>query len=512
MANRAHLRKLQPEREDPREHGRPARVGVGVAAKASLQTGETPVLPAICNFRRCALANPEGFGQNGRMSGKHPRREVDFIPEDFPQGIRAAVVLIAGAALVGALTGVIGTAFLISLKAGSGWFADIRSVLTGWPPLLGWLTLTSLVTVATMLAAWLVRRFAPNAGGSGIPDVEKVLRGTEGPHHARVLPVKFFGGWLALSCGLLLGREGPTVQMGAVIGERVGRFFPHLQGAWKSLMAAGSGAGLATAFNAPVGGTIFILEEVFRKITPLTFILAATAASVSIFLQRAVFHMPQDYAVPIIPGAPSLAAGLFFAFGAGVGFLGVLYNRLLLRLLKFSKGLGERGTRMKVVAIGAVMGTLAWFAPTWVGGGDDITQTVLAGHPELLMLAAMAVARFFLGPVCYSAGTPGGLFAPVVAMGALVGAVAGSFLHALTPDLVPSPLAFAVAGMAAFFTASVRAPLTGIVICLEMTGCYGLFFPMLATCLGAYLVPTLLKDRPIYDALADLSAKSNPRG
>lgn len=416
------------------------------------------------------------------------------------------MVLIAGAVLVGALTGLVGTAFLVSLKAGSGWFGQIRSALGGWPPVLGWLALTSLVTASTMLAAWMVRRFAPNAGGSGIPDVEKVLRGTAVPHHAGVLPVKFFGGWLALSCGLLLGREGPTVQMGAVIGERVGRLFPHVQGAWKSLMAAGSGAGLATAFNAPVGGTIFILEEVFRKITPLTFILAASAAAVSIFLQRAVFHMPQDYAVPVVPEAPALAAGLFFVFGAGVGVLGVVYNRLLLRLLWFSRGLGAAGTRWKAAVIGAVIGTLAWFAPDWVGSGDEITQNVLAGHRELLVLAAMAFARFFLGPLSYSAGTPGGLFAPVVAMGALVGALAGSILHALSPDLVPSPLAFAVAGMAAFFTASVRAPLTGLVICLEMTGCYGLFFPMLATCLGAYLIPTLLKDRPIYDALADLTA------
>ena len=480
--------------------------------KAELQTYFLKAEFVFATLGDCALANPGGFRQNGRMSGKHPRREVDFIPEDFPQGIRAAVVLIAGAALVGALTGLVGTGFLVSLRAGSGWFADIRSALAGWPPVLGWLALTSLVTFSTMLAAWMVRRFAPNAGGSGIPDVEKVLRGTAAPHHAGVLPVKFFGGWLALSCGLLLGREGPTVQMGAVIGERVGRMFPHLQGAWKSLMAAGSGAGLATAFNAPVGGTIFILEEVFRKITPLTFILAATAASVSIFLQRAIFHMPQDYAVPVVPGTPAMAAGLFFVFGVGVGLLGVFYNRLLLRLLAFSRGLGAVGTRWKTAGIGAVIGTLAWFAPTWVGGGDDITQTVLAGHPELLFLAAIASVRFFLGPLCYAAGTPGGLFAPVVAMGALVGALAGSLLHALAPDLVPSPLAFAVAGMAAFFTASVRAPLTGIVICLEMTGCFGLFFPMLATCLGAYLVPTLLRDRPIYDALADLTASPEPRG
>ncbi len=437
------------------------------------------------------------------MTHKRAKREVDFIPEDFPEGKAPALWLVFGAVIVGALTGLIGTGFLLALRAGGSWFSALITALSSWPPVLGWLVIASLVATATATAAWLVRRFAPNAGGSGVPDVEKVLRGHSQPHHAHVLPVKFLGGWLALSAGLLLGREGPTVQMGAVIGERVGRFFPRLEGAWKSLMAAGAGAGLATAFNAPVGGTIFILEEVFRKITPLTFTLAGTAACAAIFLQRAVFHMPQDYTVPVLPEAPAAAVGLFFVFGAVVGVLGLLYNRVLLKLLAFSAHLEGVSPNAKAAAVGAVVGTVAWLAPSWVGGGDSITQTILDEHPELFVLAGMAFVRFFLGPLSYAAGTPGGLFAPVVAMGALVGSAAGTFLHALYPELVPAPLAFAVAGMAAFFTASVRAPLTGIVICLEMTSCYALFFPMLAACLGAYLIPTLAKNLPIYDALAD---------
>lgn len=452
------------------------------------------------------VARGTDFRQAFTMTHRRAKQEVDFIPEDFPAGKAAALWLVFGAAIVGALTGLVGTAFLLALRAGGRGFAAILASLSGWPPVLGWLVVAALVASATTLAAWLVRRFAPNAGGSGVPDVEKVLRGHSQPHHARVLPVKFLGGWLALSAGLLLGREGPTVQMGAVIGERIGRFFPRLEGAWKSLMAAGAGAGLATAFNAPVGGTIFILEEVFRKITPLTFTLAATAACVAIFLQRAVFHLPQDYTVPVLPEAPAASVGLFFLFGAVVGVLGMLYNRVLLKLLDFCAHLEGVSPNAKAAGVGLVVGTVAWLAPSWVGGGDAITQTILDAQTGLFVLAGMAFVRFFLGPLSYAAGTPGGLFAPVVAMGALVGSAAGTLLHATHPDLVPSPMAFAVAGMAAFFTASVRAPLTGIVICLEMTSCYALFFPMLAACLGAYLVPTLAKNLPIYDALAERPA------
>lgn len=435
-------------------------------------------------------------------SGGHDQGEMDFIPEDFPSAPGPALILLLGAVVVGILTGLVGTAFLLLLRKGDALRGALTDSLHVWPPFFGWLALSILVAAAVSSAAWMVEKFAPTARGSGVPYVEKILRGNGQPRHAWVIPVKFLGGWLALSAGLVLGREGPLVQIGAVIGEKVGRQFPGLRGAWKSLMAAGSGAGLATAFNAPVGGTIFVLEEVFRKVTPLTFILTATAASVSVYLQRAVFHMPQDYAVPVIPEAPPQAVWLFFLFGLATGILGVLYNRLLLAFLAAAANLKKIPVPLRAAAIGFLMGSFAWFAPKWIGGGDDITQSILASRSEVWLLLGIASLRFFLGPLSYSAGTPGGLFAPIIALGAIVGAASGSLNHALLPALAPSPLAFAVAGMAAFFTATIRAPLTGIVICLEMTGCYSLFFPMLATCLGAYLIPTLLKDAPIYDALA----------
>jgi CIC family chloride channel protein len=435
--------------------------------------------------------------------------EVDFESGEFPSGVRAALALVAGAVFVGAVTGLLGTVFLIALKAGDRMRMALGAELAGWPA--GWLVLACVVASASAAAAWMVGKFAPNAKGSGIPDVENVLRGTMRPHHARVLPVKFLGGWLALSSGLLLGREGPTVQMGAVVGEKIGRRVPGRPGAWKPLMAAGAGAGLATAFNAPVGGTIFILEEVLRKVTPLTFTLAATATTAAIFVQRAVFHMPRDYAVAAMPEPPAASVWAFFLFGALAGFLGVAYNRLLLGILAAAGKFRAVPMPARAALIGFVVGTVGWFAPGRTGGGDDLTQAILANSPTAAVLLSIGLARFFLGPLSYAAGTPGGLFAPVVALGALLGAAGGSALHAVMPGAVPCPIAFAVAGMAAFFTATVRAPITGLVICLEMTGCYTLFFPMLAACLGAYLIPTLLRNEPIYDALAKASGPEKIR-
>jgi chloride channel protein, CIC family len=160
----------------------------------------------------------------------------------------------------------------------------------------------------------------------------------------------------------------------------------------------------------------------------------------------------------------------------------------------------------RAALIGILVGTVAWFVPEWVGGGDAITQSVLHGGGVAGTLMAVVMVRFLLGPLSYAAGTPGGLFAPIMALGALLGVGIGTGFTQLLPELVPQPLAFALAGMATFFTATVRAPLTGIVICLEMAGNYVMFFPMLAACLAAYLVAEILRDVPIYDALASLSS------
>jgi CIC family chloride channel protein len=203
---------------------------------------------------------------------------------------------------------------------------------------------------------------------------------------------------------------------------------------------------------------------------------------------------------------------VYLALGAALGLAGALYNKILLVLVSARNPLQKISAPPRALLIGGIVGAVAWFLPNDATGGDSLTQQVLQGYGTAGLLLTIAIARFFMGPLSYAAGTPGGLFAPVVALGALLGAAFGQSLHALWPDLAPSPAAFAVAGMAAFFSATIRAPLTGIVICLEMTGCYGLFLPMLATCLGAYLVPTLLRIEPIYDALSLKSKGSLSRG
>ena len=404
--------------------------------------------------------------------------------------------------MIGALTGLVGVAFLRGLQIGNRLRLDLVDRLAGLPTGVGPAVFAAVGGACAAFAAWLVCRFSPSAAGSGIPHVETVLRGSGQPNHRLVLPVKFFGGLVALSSGLVLGREGPLVQMGAVIGDRFGRFFTGLEDAWKPLMAAGSSAGVAAAFNAPVGATVFIVEEVLKKATPLPFTLAAAAAVASAGVQRGVFGMAEEYSAPGAVAGPITNLWVYVTLGVVLGILGVIYNRVILALVAPRSPLKRLPAVRRALVIGVIVATVGWFLPDDVTGGDVLTEEVLSGQLGLTLLVAVALVRFVTGPLSYAAGTPGGIFAPIIALGALGGGAYGMIFHSVSPELVPSVAAFAVAGMAAFFTASVSAPLTGIVICLEMTGCYQLFLPMLAACFGSYATSKLLRSEPIYDALA----------
>jgi CIC family chloride channel protein len=154
------------------------------------------------------------------------------------------------------------------------------------------------------------------------------------------------------------------------------------------------------------------------------------------------------------------------------------------------------------------VGILAWFAPALVGGGDAITQRTLVGADILSLVALAFLLRFGLGAISYAAGTPGGLFAPLLVLGAQSGLLFGAACRVMLPNLHLQPESFAVVGMAALLTGVVRAPVTGIVLVTEMTNDVTMLLPMLGACFTAMLVPTLLRDEPIYDALREHMLRS----
>jgi CIC family chloride channel protein len=400
--------------------------------------------------------------------------------------------------VTGAVTGFVAAAFRLALGRGD----ILRNALISWAhqiPLPGFVLATATMAGVTALAVWLVRRSGQPAAGSGIPHVEAVIDRELPPALFLLLPVKFVGGLLAIGAGLALGREGPSVQMGANLGSFWAKSFRLPEADHLSLVAAGAGAGLATAFNAPIAGAVFVLEELVRRFDTRIAVAGLGASSAAIAVARLLIGQEPDFKVAPLPYAGHWSGLLFAALGVLAGLAGVAYNRAIVGSCAVADH-SRWQPELRAAAIGAVVGALAWFTPWMVGGGDALTQNVLAGNAGLALPLAFAV-RFLLGPVSYAAGTPGGLFAPMLVLGSQLGMAFGFLCQFALGDAGAPPLSFALAGIAAFFAAVVRSPVTGIVLSIELTAAFNQLLPMLWACFAAMAVATLPGNPPIYDSL-----------
>jgi CIC family chloride channel protein len=404
------------------------------------------------------------------------------------------------APVAGAASGLVGAIFRLTLEQADR-FRDAVIAAGHDRGIAGFLLVASSCAAAVAIAAWLVRRFSPYASGSGIPHIEAALDEEVPPAPSGLIPVKFFGGVLAIGAGLALGREGPSVQMGAAIAHVVGKVSRRSWPDRRVLLAAGAGAGLATAFNSPIAGAVFVLEELVRRFETRIAIAALGASAAAIAVARALLGDAPDFTVEPLAYVGVQTWPLFVALGAAAGLAATLYNSALLRTLAVVDRLGRWPVELRAGAIGAAVGALAWFVPELVGGGDDITQRTLVGGAALTIIPLAFVLRFALGAVSYAAATPGGLFAPILVLGAQLGVLSGALCRLAFPDLNIDPIAFAVVGMAAFFTGVVQAPITGIVLVIEMTASFTMLLPMLGACFAAMLVPNLLHGAPIYESL-----------
>jgi CIC family chloride channel protein len=415
--------------------------------------------------------------------------------------LNSRVVRISVASLAtGLLIGGVGGAFRLLLNKAD----ELRNEMVLWAhrwPYAGWLVPVAVGLIGAALARWLVIRFAPTAGGRGVQRVEAVFRGEVQPYRLSIVLVKFFGGLLAIGSGLALGREGPTVQMGASLSSLISRFLIKHDDDAKVVMAAGAGAGLGVAFNAPIGGSVFVFEELALTFTPWLLMGTLAAAYLAVWTMRLFLGNHLDFVVSQVSLAAVLKVWPFLVLGGTLGAVGALYNSTIIGLLRACDRLFRVSTLLRAAVIGATVGLVAWFAPALVGGGDNLTQGVLSGHYGLTALAGIFVLRFFLGPWSYAADAPGGLFAPMLLLGASFGALFGEALNHFLPSLGITSVACAVVGMATLFTACVRAPLTGIVLTIEMTGRGDLALALLGASLLAMVVTTMLGSEPIYETL-----------
>ena len=406
------------------------------------------------------------------------------------------------AALVGLCAGIMAIIFRALLLGAE----ILRNSIIGWSYQLsyfGWVVPVLFSAVGAYAAVKVVTHFAPEASGSGIPHLKAVLHRLRDLAWLRILLTKIVGGVLAIGSGMALGREGPTVQMGGAVGEAIGRWLNTSTRDRLTLIAAGAGAGLAAAFNAPLSGLIFVLEEVQRDFRPAVFGAAFLAAAIADVVARLASGQLPVIAVPDYPTPPLDALPAFMVLGCIAGVLGVAFNRSLLWTLSWMADYRRKSVLAVAAPIGAICGLIAWLSPITVGGGHGLIEHVLAGDITMMALAVAFVLRFALVLGSYGTGAAGGIFLPLLVIGAMIGLAVGRTANVIMPAMVAEPAVFAVVGMAAYFTAIVRAPLTGVILIIEMTGNYEQMLPLLVSCFCAYAVAEYLRDVPIYEALLD---------
>lgn len=426
--------------------------------------------------------------------------------DDRGEGAESLIGFVVAAALVGVLTGVSAASFKLLLKQG----AQLRGHLAEWAHGNWWGLIVVVLVCASSaaIAAALVHRVEPHAEGSGIPRVEAVADGRVRPDRFRILPVKYIGGLLAISSGMALGREGPSVQMGGTAAVIVATLTRRNLTDLRTLVAGGAAAGLATAFNAPIAGGVFVLEELVKRFDPRTTVATLVASASGFAAAHLLMPSRYEFAMNPLPNPRLVESGWVLAIGLVTGVLGVLYSEAVMSGLRRADA-SRWPKEVRAAATGALVGLLVWTAPDLAGSGDNLTQNALSGHGALLAVVGIFVLRFALGVGCYAAGTPGGLFAPMLVLGSQAGLLVGLVAIHLTPHAMPSLPACAVIGMAAFFASSVHAPVTGLILATEMTGNTSQLPPMLGACAIAMLVAIALRSEPIYDRLTQRAANNS---
>jgi CIC family chloride channel protein len=252
---------------------------------------------------------------------------------------------------------------------------------------------------------------------------------------------------------------------------------------------------------------MFVLEEVRRDFQPVVFGAVFVAAIIADVISRLGSGPMPVFSVPNYPTPPISSLPIFALMGIIVGGLGVLFNKTLMLTTRLYSQVPARFTLLAAGITGGIIGLVGWFYPALIGSGGQLAESALNGELLLLAIPLFFAVRFLFTATSYGTGVPGGIFAPLLVQGALAGLAVGLIFHNLTPSVVPVPAIFAVVGMAAYFAAIVRAPLTGIMLIVEMTGNYSQMLSLLVACFCSYAVAELLKDLPIYEALLERDLK-----
>ena len=343
----------------------------------------------------------------------------------------------------------------------------------------------------------------PLIKGSGIPQLEGQFHGHLSPRPLAVLVKKFIGGALGIVCGLSLGREGPSIQLGAMAGQLVGRRLPDSdEEDNKLLLLCGACAGLAAAFNAPLAGVAFALEETYKKFTPKAVFVTASASIIADIISKLFFGMTPALDMPQVDVLPLSMFFLYHIVGICCGCLGVLFNKTLMSTQKLYKKLPVRDT-FRIAIPFLFAGVFGLVLPEVLGGGHHIISHLSGVGMTVGMMLLLLVGKFVFTMICFCSGAPGGIFFPLLVLGALSGGIIGSGACALLGLPESCMINFLLLGMTGMFSGIVRAPITGIILVAEMSGSLTQFAGLVLVSVVSALTANMLGSKPVYDELLE---------
>jgi H+/Cl- antiporter ClcA len=343
----------------------------------------------------------------------------------------------------------------------------------------------------------------PMISGSGIPQVEGVLLRKLNMNWLKVILGKFIGGVLAIGSGLSLGREGPSVQLGASIGLGFAKIFKRLKIEENFLITSGASAGLATAFNAPLAGVMFSLEETHKNFSPLILLSTLSAALSADFISSEFFGLkPVFNFKSLVP----LSLNYYFyivILGALVGVLGVVFNKVLLKTQDLYSSQRWLSIEFRPIVPLLISIPLGLLLPQILGGGNDLIMSMVKNPFTINLLIILLVIKFLFTMVCYGSGAPGGIFLPLLTIGAIIGNIYACILVSMFHFNSIYVNNFIILAMAGYFTAVVRAPITGSILITEMTGSFNHLLPLALVSIVAYMIADILNSNPIYESLLE---------
>ena len=410
------------------------------------------------------------------------------------------VVLIGEGIMVGGIAGFVVILYRMILEFAGEALQRILSFIGHHPVrIAGWFLIL-------LLLAWIVGKLVtaePMISGSGIPQLEGEMIGKFDQNWWKVIGGKFLGGFLCLLGGMALGREGPSIQLGAMAGKGVSKGLERGKTEEKFLLTCGASAGLAAAFHAPLAGVMFSLEEVHKNFS-VSVLLSVMASSLTAdFLATTVFGMTPVFNFEIVKTLPLQYYGMILLLGAILGVLGAFYNWFTLKVQSLYNRAGFINTTKKLMIPFICAGLLGVTEPELLGSGHALIQYLTNVDVLLGTVIFILISRFIFSAVCFGSGAPGGIFFPLLVLGGFIGGVFATVgVQYFGMDVVYINN-FVLLSMAGYFSAIVRAPLTGIILIFEMTGSLTQMLSLSIVSIVAYIVATLLKSKPIYESLLE---------